>query len=158
MVTGEGFGPTTQSWFSSFLLAFSSFFLYLGMVTGDGYGRRLWGRETERETQRDTSNQAFWCGKRSIWDGEGGRERKRKRETERYLKSTFLGWKDTNKEERERERKRHTETRQSKLLGVGRCQFGTDRAGERERERQRYVKSSFWVERQQFGTERKRVC
>ena len=35
--------------------------------------------ERERETQRDTSNQAFWGGKTPIWDREEGRERERER-------------------------------------------------------------------------------
>ena len=120
-------------------------------------------RERERERQRDTSNQAFWGGKTSIWDREEGRERERHREihqiklfgverhqfgterkgererdTEIYVKSSFLGWRDTNlgqrERERERERQRHKEIRQIKLFGVERSQFGKDRESETDRD------------------------
>ena len=99
----------------------------------------------ERERQRDTSNQAFWGGKTPIWDREEGRERERererekKRDTERYVKSSILGWKDTNlgqrgrEREREREKERHREIRQIKLFGVGRANLGR-RGRERERD------------------------
>ena len=112
--------------------------------------------ERERETQRDTSNQAFWGGKAAIWDGEGGK--KKKRETERYVKSSFSGWKDTNlgpgRREREKEKERDREIRQIKLFGVERHQFGTERKGESEKERHREIRQIklFGVERHQFGT------
>ena len=110
-------------------------------------------REKERERERDTSNQAFWGGKTPIWDREERREREREREKERHVKSSFLGWNDTNlgqgRREREKEKERDREIRQIKLFGAEKCQFRTERKGEREREREkerdteRYVKSSF---------------
>ena len=129
------------------------------MFTGDGYGRSLRGREKARETERDTSNRAFWGGKSRfgtesereregervtsnqafwgektpIWDREGMRERVKDRERER----SFLGWRDSDLGQRGRERERHREMRQIKPFGVERQQFGTEKKGERERDTKR---------------------
>ena len=60
---------------------------------------------------------------------ESERERERKRDTERYVKSSFLGWKGTNLgrrgREKEKQKERDREIRQIKLFGVERHQFGT---------------------------------
>ena len=99
MVTGEGFGPTTnlgQRRNESTNLGRrgerkrnrkreteryvkSSFSGWKDTNLGQ---RR---RERERERQRDTSNQAFWGGKRPIW------ERERERDRQRWLREKTLG-------------------------------------------------------------------
>ena len=63
-------------------------------------------------------------------------ERERERDTEIYVKSSFLGWRDSNlgQRGRERERQRHKEIRQIKLFGVERGQFGKDRESETDRD------------------------
>ena len=139
------------------VMACSNSFLSVQLQISNREGMRERVKDRERETQRDTSNQAFWGGKAPIWDGEGGRKRNRKKETERYVKSSFSGWKDTNlgqgRREREKEKERYVK---SSFLGWKDTNLGW-RGREKERERHREIRQIklFGVERQQFGTERK---
>ena len=161
MVTGDGYGRRLWAYYVVLVFLISSCIFFIFLLIGDVYGRwlrekTLRGREKARETERDTSNRAFWGGKSRF-----GTESEREREGERVTSNqAFWGgktpiWDREEGREREREKERHREIRQVKLFGMERHQFGTGTKGEREREREIRQIKLFGVERHQFGTERK---
>ena len=123
------------------------------MVTGDGYGRRLWEGEKEKERHREIRQIGLFGVERHQFGTERVREKERERERERKteIRQIRLFGLERNQfgrgREREKEKERDREIRQIKLFGLERHQFGTERKGERERKRkrdtERYVKSAF---------------
>ena len=83
MVTGDGYWRRLWAYYVLLVFLISSCIFLIFLLIGDVYGRwlrekSLRGREKARETERDTSNRAFWGGKSRF-----GTEREREREGER---------------------------------------------------------------------------